>query len=61
MDEGVSFATIDFDGGEQFQPLRRALGVTSIGMNLISFRRGSGCGSTATTGRRRCTWCCAAC
>ena len=39
MEEGVSFATIDVAGGETFQALRRELGVTSFGINVISLRR----------------------
>ena len=31
----VAFATLDRDGGERFQGLRRELGVTSFGINLI--------------------------
>jgi mannose-6-phosphate isomerase-like protein (cupin superfamily) len=33
--EDVSFATLDREGGERFQTLRRELGVHSFGMNLI--------------------------
>jgi uncharacterized cupin superfamily protein len=32
---GVSFATLQPDGAERFQTLRRELGVTSFGINLI--------------------------
>ena len=35
MEDGVSFAQIDFDGGERFQALRRELGVSTFGLNLI--------------------------
>jgi uncharacterized cupin superfamily protein len=31
----VSFATLDFASGERFQTLRRELGVSSFGLNLI--------------------------
>jgi uncharacterized cupin superfamily protein len=31
----ISFASLDTDTGERFQALRRELGVTSFGMNLI--------------------------
>lgn len=31
----LSFTTIDRGGGERFQPLRRELGVSSFGINLI--------------------------
>jgi uncharacterized cupin superfamily protein len=34
----VSFAAIDPDGGERFQPLRRELGVRSFGLNLITLQ-----------------------
>ena len=40
MEDGVSFAEIDFTGAEQFQAMRRELGVTSFGMNVISLRKG---------------------
>ena len=32
---GVSFATLDFHSGERVQTLRRELGVSSFGINLI--------------------------
>jgi mannose-6-phosphate isomerase-like protein (cupin superfamily) len=32
---GVSFASLDLNGEERFQPLRRELGVTAFGLNLI--------------------------
>ena len=35
MQEGVSYATLDLDTPERFQLLRRELGITSFGMNLI--------------------------
>jgi mannose-6-phosphate isomerase-like protein (cupin superfamily) len=38
MAEGVSFAVLDLDGDERFQPLRRELGVTAFGLNLIRLR-----------------------
>jgi uncharacterized cupin superfamily protein len=34
-DADVAFAAIDRDSGERFQPLRRQLGVSTFGMNLI--------------------------
>lgn len=34
-DTDLAFAAIDRDGGERFQRLRRELGVSSFGMNLI--------------------------
>ena len=40
MEDGASFAEIDFTGAEQFQAMRRQLGVTSFGMNVISLRTG---------------------
>ena len=38
METGTSRAALDSDGGEQFVSLRRALGVTSFGMNQIVLR-----------------------
>ncbi len=38
--EGVAQAALDLDGEERFQPLRRELGVTTFGMNLIRLRPG---------------------
>ena len=35
-DPDIAFASLDPDTGERFQPLRRQLGVTSFGMNLIA-------------------------
>jgi uncharacterized cupin superfamily protein len=40
MDDGVSFAQIDFDGSERFQALRRELGVTTFGLNLMLLQPG---------------------
>ena len=37
---GVAFAALDLDGEERFQTLRRELGVTTFGMNLIRLRPG---------------------
>jgi mannose-6-phosphate isomerase-like protein (cupin superfamily) len=34
----IAFASLDFDGGERFQGLRRELGVSSFGLNLILLR-----------------------
>ena len=34
-DDDIAYATIDRDGGERFQSLRRELGVSSFGMNVI--------------------------
>jgi uncharacterized cupin superfamily protein len=36
----VAFATLDPDNGERFQALRRELGVSSFGMNLIVLQPG---------------------
>jgi uncharacterized cupin superfamily protein len=33
----VSFATLDFEHGERFQTLRRELGVSAFGINLLLF------------------------
>jgi quercetin dioxygenase-like cupin family protein len=38
MQEGVSVVALDPDGEERFQPLRRSLGVSAFGMNLIRLR-----------------------
>jgi uncharacterized cupin superfamily protein len=38
METGTSRTALDPDGGEQFVSLRRALGVTSFGMNQIVLR-----------------------
>src|SRR5215216_4027635 len=38
MQDGVSVATLDRDGAERFQALRRELGVSSFGLNLIRLR-----------------------
>ena len=35
MEQGISTAKLDPDTGERFRPLRRELGVTSFGINLI--------------------------
>jgi quercetin dioxygenase-like cupin family protein len=40
MEEGVSTTKLDFDSGERFQLLRRELGVSSFGMNLMVFQPG---------------------
>ena len=38
--QGVALATLDRTGGERFQTLRRELGVTSFGINLIVLHPG---------------------
>ena len=40
MQDGVSVATLDIDGEERFQSLRRELGVSCFGLNLIRLRPG---------------------
>jgi uncharacterized cupin superfamily protein len=40
MQEGVAQTQLDLDGEERFQPLRRELGVSSFGLNLIRLRPG---------------------
>jgi len=40
MEHGIAFARLDPDSGERFQPLRRLLGVTSFGLNLITLQPG---------------------
>jgi uncharacterized cupin superfamily protein len=39
-DNDIAFSTIRRDGEERFQPLRRELGVSSFGMNLIVLEPG---------------------
>jgi uncharacterized cupin superfamily protein len=39
-DVDIAFATIDRDGDERFQAMRRELGVSSFGMNLITLQPG---------------------
>lgn len=40
MEDGVTFARIDADSGERFQALRRELGVTTFGINLMLLQPG---------------------
>jgi uncharacterized cupin superfamily protein len=40
MQEGVSVTTLELDGPERFQSLRRELGVTTFGINLIRLAAG---------------------
>jgi uncharacterized cupin superfamily protein len=40
MEDGVSFAQIEFDGSERFQRLRAELGVTTFGLNLMLLQPG---------------------
>lgn len=40
MEDGVSFTAIDLDSGERFQSLRRELGVSTFGLNLILLQPG---------------------
>jgi uncharacterized cupin superfamily protein len=40
METGISVTRLDHDSPERFVPLRRALGVTSLGMNQIVLRPG---------------------
>lgn len=40
MDKGVTYAKLEMDGTERFVPLRRMLGVSSFGMNLILMQAG---------------------
>ena len=40
MERGVTYAKLDTNGTERFVSLRKALGVTSMGMNLISLQPG---------------------
>jgi uncharacterized cupin superfamily protein len=43
MEDGVSFTQIDLGSGERFQALRRELGVSTFGLNLILLQPGQ-CG-----------------
>ncbi len=38
MDEGVTFGQVDLEGGETFQAVRRSLGVTTFGINVVTLR-----------------------
>ncbi len=40
MESGIAVTRLDPDTGERFQGLRRALGVTTFGMNLITLQPG---------------------
>lgn len=40
MEDGVSFTQLDLDSGERFQALRRELGVSTFGLNLILLQPG---------------------
>jgi uncharacterized cupin superfamily protein len=40
LHEGVTVLALDRDGEERFQPLRRELGVSAFGLNLIRLRPG---------------------
>ena len=40
MQKGVTVVALDRDGEERFQPLRRELGVSAFGLNLIRLRPG---------------------
>jgi uncharacterized cupin superfamily protein len=40
MEAGVAFARLDLDAGERFVSLRRALGVTTFGINLMLLEPG---------------------
>ncbi len=40
MEDGLTLGKIDADTGERFQSLRRALGVTAFGMNLMVLQPG---------------------
>jgi uncharacterized cupin superfamily protein len=39
-DDDVTFATLDYEHGERFQTLRRELGVSAFGINLLLFAPG---------------------
>lgn len=40
MEDGVSFTQLDLDSGERFQALRRELGVSTFGLNLLLLQPG---------------------
>jgi uncharacterized cupin superfamily protein len=40
MEDGVSFVQLDLDSGERFQALRRELGVSTFGLNLMLLQPG---------------------
>jgi uncharacterized cupin superfamily protein len=40
MEDGVDFWQLDLDGGERFVPVRRHLGVSTFGLNLIVLEPG---------------------
>jgi mannose-6-phosphate isomerase-like protein (cupin superfamily) len=40
MEDGVSVVRLDLEGEDRFQPLRRELGVSTFGLNLIRLRPG---------------------
>jgi uncharacterized cupin superfamily protein len=40
MQDGVTVTALDPDGEERFQPLRRELGVSAFGINLLRLRPG---------------------
>jgi len=40
MDEGIAFTQLDLDSGERFQSLRRELGVSTFGLNLMLLQPG---------------------
>jgi len=41
MEKGVTYAKLEMDGTDRFVPLRRMLGVSSFGMNLILLQPGA--------------------
>ncbi len=40
MEQGTSYGRLDPDSGERFQALRRELGISSFGINLITLQPG---------------------
>jgi uncharacterized cupin superfamily protein len=42
VEDGVSFAKLDFDAGERFVRLRSELGIESFGLNLLLLEPGQG-------------------
>jgi uncharacterized cupin superfamily protein len=42
MEPGTAFASLDLEGEDRFQRLRKQLGVTTFGLNLLRLRPGQG-------------------
>ena len=42
MEPGTAYASLDYDGEDRFQRLRKELGITTFGLNLLRLRPGQG-------------------